>query len=142
MSGFDRLQAKDITSAAEALANAKKAAFEAGERRIAAKLLTEILLAEGLAKGTITGSNPEKREAAARLTLVKEYGDLEKAERAERLARHQLDLALLNWEALRMELRLFEAVLARDSIVQVHGVSVVDSDRVQPPPHVIGAAED
>lgn len=64
--------------------------------------------AEMLDKG-VTGDNKEQREARVRLALVDEHDTLIRCEEAHTNAKHELECARLEWDALRYTLRLLEA---------------------------------
>lgn len=83
-------------------------AYEAGEGAIAAKNALEATRLAMLMTGEIDGKNEAQREAKARELLAAEYDGLESAEAQARRARVGLDLAKLDVELVRAQLRLAE----------------------------------
>lgn len=65
-----------------------------------------------LASGEIDGKNAELREARAMELLQSQYAALQHAEERERDYRLKLDLARLDWERVKLILRLAEVLKA------------------------------
>ncbi len=98
----------DITARYTALADAKRHYAAAATEEIAAERALEDARLRAIADGRITGKNEAERAASAQTVLA----DLIEAHRAAqdcaRAARLEMDLAALDVEALRAELRLME----------------------------------
>lgn len=98
----------DITNAHRQLADAMRRAFAEGEREIVARRDLEARRAEAIRDGRIEGKNEAQREAAARAVLGHWFDGVEACEGLARLARHDLDMARLVVDELRLRLRLAE----------------------------------
>lgn len=98
----------EIATTYEVQASMMRLAFEAGEKAIATKSALESARLAATLDGRIDGKNEALREAAARGLLAQQYHDAEVAEAVARLARHDLELARLAVEELRLRLRLAE----------------------------------
>lgn len=98
----------EITKGYELLETAIQGLYEAGENETGARATLETRRLAGLADGTIEGKNADQREASARQVLEAEYLALEHAERTCRSARLVCDLARLEVERVRAQLRLAE----------------------------------
>lgn len=96
----------------EALKVAVVNAFDAGEAAIAAKNSLEAMRLSMLMTGEIDGKNEAQREAKARQILEEKYGALEICEAEARRTRTALEVAKLNVEQVRAQLRLMELVEA------------------------------
>jgi len=97
-----------INNAFEELELAKKELFSAGERAIEKKAALEWRKVDAMQNGEIEGKNAEAREAAAKSLLAPEYEALELAEKDERKARFDYDVAHIEVERVRSILRLLE----------------------------------
>lgn len=100
----------------EALKAAVTTAYQAGEATINAKAALEAGRAALLLHGRIDGKNEAQREAQARQLLAPLFDEADAAESASRLARHTLELARLDVESVRAQLRLME--MAEASLAQ------------------------
>ena len=99
---------EQIEAVFEKVHQCKFAYAEAAEVLVDAKKELEIAKLEGLASGAIEGKNAELREAAARELLPNAYIYLETAEKREREAKFDLDTAYLDYDCLKMLMRLAE----------------------------------
>lgn len=95
-----------------ALKAAVVAAYEAGEAAIAAKNGLEVRRAALLLAGEITGKNEVEREAQARRLLAGEFKAAEIYEAEARRSKVALEVARLDVEQARAQLRLMELVEA------------------------------
>lgn len=105
----------EITAVYETLADAMRWAFTAGEIAIETRAALEAARAAATLDGRIEGKNEAQREAASRTVLAKEYDSAEGREAIARQARHDLELAKLAVEQVRLRLRLAE-VLAQGAV--------------------------
>jgi hypothetical protein len=101
-----------IGAAYEALKAAVVAAYDAGEAAIVAKSSLEAMRLSMLMTGEIDGKNETQREAKARQLLEEKYDALEICEAEARRTRAALEVAKLNVEQVRAQLRLMELVEA------------------------------
>ena len=85
---------------------------KAAERALNAKTVLDATRKLGLADGTIVGSNPDMREADARIKLSALYDEFEDSQVQERAARLGLDLARITVEHVKELLRLMEITAA------------------------------
>ena len=97
-----------ITNAYEDLALAKEEVFQTGEHTIEKKAALEWRKVDAMQNGEIEGKNAEVRDAAAKALLAPEYEVLELAEKDERKARFDYDMAFIEVERVRAVLRLLE----------------------------------
>lgn len=98
----------EITATYGTLDCALRGAHKFGEKAIAAKAALEAARADATLAGRIDGKNEAQREAAARQALATEFDAADAADERARLARHELELARLSVEELKMRLRLAE----------------------------------
>lgn len=122
------LTSQDIDRWAEIVAKAKQHAFEAGENRIIAETMHEIERANAYREGRIEGSNPETRKASERTVLLNSFERLRQFVEVERKAKHELDLAELQWERIRMQLRLIEALTVHTAMPTVSALIAQDEE--------------
>lgn len=73
-----------------------------------AKTELEAKRLDGLATGLITGSNADKREAAARAILSSEYSKVKRFKEKSALAKMKLDDARIEVERVRAIVRVYE----------------------------------
>ena len=99
---------KQIDDVHASLADALRAAQDAAEQAIAVKVALEKARAALVHDGDVAGKNEAEREADLRHKLAGQYALLEKNERVARVARHRVELARLEVDALRMQLRVAE----------------------------------
>lgn len=97
-----------LTMAYETLKQTASVAFEANEAVLVAKRDLEEGRAGLIAQGLIDGKNEAQREAQFRQHLAGQYETLNLAEANARQARHALELARLDVELARAQLRLME----------------------------------
>lgn len=90
------------------LQEAVEASFNANELVIAARSALDAGRATLLLDGRLDGKNEAQREAQARRLLDRDFATLEADEAAARRAKHQMDMARLQVEALRTQVRLLE----------------------------------
>ena len=90
------------------LADTKKNYRDITEKLIAAKNALETCRLVKLSTGEIDGKNTEMREASARAILDDEYTLVAKLEEHERATKLDLDLAYLELDRVKMQLRLME----------------------------------
>ena len=98
----------EVKAVYEALVDATRVAFSAGETAVMVKTALEAARAVALAAGEVEGKNEAQREANLRQLLLPHYDALDAAERDARTTRHMLEMAKLGVEALRMRVRLAE----------------------------------
>lgn len=96
----------------EALKVAVVAAYEAGEVAIAAKSNLEAMRLSMLMTGEIFGKNEVEREAKARQLLEEKFKAVDVCEAAARQSKVALEVARLDVEQARAQLRLMELVEA------------------------------
>lgn len=107
-----KLTSEAIEAAYEALKAAVIAAFDAGEAAIAARTALEAMRLSMLMTGEIAGKNEAEREAKARQLLEEKYEGVDVCEALARREKTALELARLDVERVRAELRLMELVEA------------------------------
>ena len=101
-----------IGAAYEALKVAVIAAYEAGESAIVAKGNLEAMRHSMLMTGEIFGKNEAEREAKARQLLEEKFNAVDFYELEARRSKTVLDVARLDVEQVRAQLRLMELVEA------------------------------
>lgn len=101
-----------ITTSYEALKAAVLTAFDANETAIATKNALEAMRLSMIMTGEIDGKNEAQREAQARQLLDTKYEAVELSESAARRAKTELEIARLDVEAQRAQLRLMEVAAA------------------------------
>lgn len=89
-------------------ATARTALFGATEGAIIAKADLDTAKYDALTGGVIDGKNAEIREAQLKTHLEADYAKLDTAERTERAARHQFDLASIEVDTVKTLLRIAE----------------------------------
>lgn len=99
-----------INSAYDELKAATIVAYGAGVDETLSKAALDIAKADGLRDGTITGKNPQMREASARGVLAEQYATYEATQEYAQDTKHQLSLARIEVERVRALLRLKELV--------------------------------
>lgn len=97
-----------ITTSYEALKAAVLDAFEANETAIVTKNALEAMRLSMMMTGEIDGKNEAQREAQARQLLDGKYQAVEMSESAARLAKTRLEIARLDVEKNRAQLRVME----------------------------------
>lgn len=101
-----------IGVAYEALKAAVINAYEAGEAALLAKNALEAMRLSMLMTGEIAGKNEAEREAKARQLLEEKFDWVEECEAEARRAKTALEVARLDVEMMRAQLRLAELVEA------------------------------
>jgi hypothetical protein len=101
-----------VGAAYEALKTAVLTAYEAGEAAIMAKNALEAMRLSMMMTGEIDGKNEAQREARARQLLEEKYDAVEFYEAGARRAKIALEVARLDVEMVRAQLRLAELVEA------------------------------
>ena len=97
--------------ASQAFANmteARQQLFAQTENAITTKADLENAKYQALIGGVIDGKNAEIREAQLKQHLEADYAKLDTAERTERAARHQFDLASIEVDTVKTLLRIAE----------------------------------
>ena len=92
----------------EALKDAVGQAFRASEAAGLAKEVFETARGALMLEGRLDGKNEAQREAQAREMLADLYSSLTAAEKAARVTKNAMDLARLDVELVRAQLRLME----------------------------------
>lgn len=92
------------------LADAKLALYKAAEGQSAATQTLAKARAAALLSDQITGKNEAERDARAHMLLAAQYDVLEQNEAWLRSVRLSYELAALDWEALKVELRWLEVM--------------------------------
>jgi hypothetical protein len=92
----------------EKLFNAKLEAAALAKLEADDKAAYENARAAGLLAGTISGKNETERDAAARMVWAAELAAWQRSADDARISRHQLDMAALAVEELRLLVRLDE----------------------------------
>lgn len=103
---------ESIGTVYEALKVAVATAFDTGEMAVQARTAFEAAKSALVLEGRLDGKNQELRDAQARELLSVLFRNADAAEGAARRAKHELELARLDVELVRAELRLMELVEA------------------------------
>lgn len=103
----NELETKAV-KAFENLTSARIELFTSAEITIMEKFLLEQQRSETMVSGKVDGKNAETREAQVRELLADQYLKLATAEKSERLARRDFDLASMEADAVRTLLRIAE----------------------------------
>ncbi len=106
---------EQITEVYKTLAEALRVAQDAAEKAVMIKLRLEAVRMASIRSGVITGKNEAEREANMNHLFIAYYTDVEVHEREAREARHRVELARLEVDALRMQLRVAE-LAAREEV--------------------------
>lgn len=106
---------EQIAEVYEALAEALRVGQDAAEKAVMAKLQLEAVQMAAIRTGVITGKNEAERAANMNQLFIAHYTNVEAREREAREARHQVELARLAVDALRMQLRVAE-LAAREEV--------------------------
>ena len=101
----------EINQVYSSLIIARNGYREAGEEAITLKTALDIVRAEKILAGTITGKNAEEREASARAQLAEMYDQLERAEHAERYAKCVLDCANIEIDRVKLLVLLLKEII-------------------------------
>lgn len=98
-----------IQQATQTLIAAKTKYTEVTSRLMARKGLLESLRAKLVVAG-VNGKNAEEREANLRVALQQDIEVLERYEQSVLIARHEMEVAQLELDSIRYQLRLLEAL--------------------------------
>lgn len=99
---------QDVKRVYENLRTSKISAATLAKIEADDKAAYENARAAGLLNGTISGKNEAERDAAARQVCAAELATWQRSTDDARLSRHQLDMAALDVEELRLLVRLDE----------------------------------
>ena len=102
------IDAETINAAFQGLAETTDEYATAEQAKIKAKSELDIEKANGLADGSITGSNADKREASAREAIPEWYAAFDHVDSWAKEAKLALDLARIEVERVKTLLRLME----------------------------------
>jgi hypothetical protein len=99
---------EEINAAYDSRQEAFEQFHRAESNRIELDSKLKVSIAKAFADEVIKGSNPQKRDAAARSHFKKEYAELDAAEAAARQAKGELDSLEIECKRLHALMRLME----------------------------------